>query len=123
MMDTKFEFGLDEKTKKVMIIDELFTPDCTRYGYEQKDGTIKETIKETVRQHFAGVKIKSIKAKDNVKYAAELSKEYKKLCDYLCTDVYDKKMDKQIEENKDILKPLNHHFRGKNSSLNLKHNE
>ena len=119
MLDTKFEFGLNEKTKKVMLIDELFTPDCTRYGYEQKDGTIKETIKETVRQRFEGKKIKSIKAKDNVEYAKALSKEYTKLCDYLCTDkpivtIDDIRADKQ---------KVNHHFRGKNSSLNLKHNE
>ena len=30
LIDTKFEFGYDEN-KKIILIDEIFTPDCSRY--------------------------------------------------------------------------------------------
>ena len=30
LIDTKFEFGYDED-KKIILIDEIFTPDCSRY--------------------------------------------------------------------------------------------
>ena len=30
LIDTKFEFGYD-KDKKIILIDEIFTPDCSRY--------------------------------------------------------------------------------------------
>ena len=39
--DTKFEFGLD-KDNKLVLIDEIFTPDCSRFWlYDKKTQEIK----------------------------------------------------------------------------------
>ena len=84
-MDTKLEFGMYGKTRKVMLIDEAFTPDSSRYAYEEPDGTIKETIKELVRQRYKGKPIPEEASKEDLKCANELSKEYKKLCNLICT--------------------------------------
>ena len=85
IMDTKFEFGRCAKTGQITLIDEVFTPDCTRYGYEDQDGFIKDTVKETVRQRYEGQDIPSEATREDLIYSMELSKEYVDLCSYLCT--------------------------------------
>ncbi|MFN3550450.1 MAG: phosphoribosylaminoimidazolesuccinocarboxamide synthase [Endomicrobiia bacterium] len=34
--DTKFEFGIDEKTQKIILIDEILTPDSSRFWPKEK---------------------------------------------------------------------------------------
>ncbi len=59
LVDTKYEFGRDEETGEILLIDEIHTPDSSRYwvaaSYEQnmRDGKSPENIdKEFVRRWF-----------------------------------------------------------------------
>lgn len=57
LVDTKYEFGKTKKTGKIVLIDEIHTPDSSRYfyadGYQErqdKGATQKQLSKEFVRQ-------------------------------------------------------------------------
>jgi phosphoribosylaminoimidazole-succinocarboxamide synthase len=60
LVDTKYEFGRDEQTGEILLIDEMHTPDSSRYWIESSyekcmsEGTPPQNIdKEFVRKWFA----------------------------------------------------------------------
>ena len=64
LADVKFEFGIDEKTGSILVIDEIATPDSSRYwsieGYEP--GKLQDSFdKEHIRQYIRAQKAKGIK--------------------------------------------------------------
>ena len=57
LIDTKFEFGYDEN-KKIILIDEIFTPDCSRYCLtsDLKQQNVNYFDKQYFRDYLKGIK-------------------------------------------------------------------
>ena len=113
LVDTKYEFG---KTKdgKIVLIDEIHTPDSSRYfykeGYEerQKDGeSQKQLSKEFVRQwliqnNFQGLEGQTVPEMSS-KYITTVSERYIELYENITGDAFVKadldNIEKRIVEN------------------------
>jgi len=86
LVDTKYEFGRDSETGEILLIDEIHTPDCSRYWikdtYEKRmelnqepDHVDKEFIRLWYREHCDPYKDKELpEAPHNL--IAELSRRY-----------------------------------------------
>ena len=57
LIDTKFEFGYDED-KKIILIDEIFTPDCSRYCLtsDLKQKNVNYFDKQYFRDYLKSIK-------------------------------------------------------------------
>ena len=57
LIDTKFEFGYDEN-KKIILIDEIFTPDCSRYCLtnDLKQKNVNYFDKQYFRDYLKSIK-------------------------------------------------------------------
>ena len=70
LIDTKFEFGYDEN-KKIILIDEIFTPDCSRYCLtsDLKQKNVNYFDKQYFRDYLKSIKWDNdqISIPDNVK--------------------------------------------------------
>ena len=57
LIDTKFEFGYDEN-KKIILIDEIFTPDCSRYCLTRdlKQKNVNYFDKQYFRDYLKSIK-------------------------------------------------------------------
>lgn len=53
LVDTKFEFGIDRLTNKVILIDEIFTPDSSRFWYngDPTQNLDKDIIRRWIKEH------------------------------------------------------------------------
>lgn len=115
LVDTKYEFG---KTKdgKIMLIDEIHTPDSSRYfyadGYQQRQDRgeqQKQLSKEFVRQwlianHFQGKEGQSIPEMSD-EYVSSVSDRYIELYENILGEPFVKADISQIEDriNKNVL--------------------
>ncbi|WP_108424700.1 phosphoribosylaminoimidazolesuccinocarboxamide synthase [Flagellimonas amoyensis] len=113
LVDTKYEFG---KTKegKIVLIDEIHTPDSSRYfyteGYEQRQANgepQKQLSKEFVRQwlianHFQGLEGQTVPEMDDA-YIDSVSERYIELYESITGDTFVKadvsQIDERIEQN------------------------
>jgi len=73
--DTKFEFGLDEKTDEVVLIDEVLTPDSSRFWSKStyqigrgQDSFDKQYLRDWLTRN-------GLKGKDGVEVPEEVAKE------------------------------------------------
>ena len=57
LLDTKFEFGYDED-EKIVLIDEIFTPDCSRYCLtsDLKQKNVNYFDKQYFRDYLKSIK-------------------------------------------------------------------
>ncbi len=113
LVDTKYEFG---KTKdgKIVLIDEIHTPDSSRYFYaegyqdrQQKDEPQKQLSKEFVRQWlisngFQGKEGQEIPEMNN-EYITSVSERYIELYENITGEIFEKadvsEVEKRIENN------------------------
>jgi len=113
LVDTKYEFG---KTKEgeIVLIDEIHTPDSSRYFYadgykerQEKDEPQKQLSKEFVRQWlisngFQGLEGQSV-PKMSDEYIGSVSNRYIELYENITGDKFEKaditNIDKRIKDN------------------------
>jgi len=100
LVDTKYEFG--KKGDKIMLIDEIHTPDSSRYfyknGYENiqlKDQQQKQLSKEFVRKwlisnNFQGLEGQSMPSMPN-EFIQEVSQRYIELYENITGDQFEKR--------------------------------
>jgi phosphoribosylaminoimidazole-succinocarboxamide synthase len=100
LVDTKYEFG--KKGDKIMLIDEIHTPDSSRYfyknGYEDiqlKDQQQKQLSKEFVRQwlisnNFQGLEGQSLPSMPD-EFIQEVSQRYIELYENITGDQFEKR--------------------------------
>ena len=72
LVDTKFEFGLDEDSDEVVLIDEILTPDSSRFWPAENDEVGKDSFsldKQYLRDWLAANKLNG---KENVDLPAEV---------------------------------------------------
>jgi phosphoribosylaminoimidazole-succinocarboxamide synthase len=113
LVDTKYEFGLYEN--KIMLMDEIHTPDSSRYFYldgyqarQEKGEEQKQLSKEFVRRWliengFQGREGQQIPAMTN-EWINEISKRYIELYEKITGQKFEKQSSENVEEN--ILKWL-----------------
>jgi phosphoribosylaminoimidazole-succinocarboxamide synthase len=76
--DTKFEFGLDEATDEVVLVDEVLTPDSSRFWPKQKYevGKSQESFdKQFLRDFLAQTGLKGKEGVVMPEYVVELTRE------------------------------------------------
>lgn len=72
--DTKFEFGLDEETDEVILVDEVLTPDSSRFWLREKYkvGQGQESFdKQFLRDWLTGENLKGV---EGVEMPADIAK-------------------------------------------------
>jgi len=72
IVDTKFEFGLDTKTDEIVLVDEVLTPDSSRFwpASSYKAGKTQESFdKQYLRNWLTG---KGLKGKPGVEMPEEI---------------------------------------------------
>ena len=100
LVDTKYEFG--KKGDKIMLIDEIHTPDSSRYFYKNgyqdiqlKDQQQKQLSKEFVRQwlisnNFQGLEGQSLPSMPD-EFIQEVSQRYIELYENITGDQFEKR--------------------------------
>lgn len=91
--DTKFEFGLDEETDEVMLIDEVLTPDSSRFWPEEdyKPGSSPPSFDKQFLRDW--LKDQGLKGVSDVAMPADIQEKtalrYKEAFEKLTGDVFD----------------------------------
>ncbi|KAG7285717.1 hypothetical protein NEMBOFW57_008011 [Staphylotrichum longicolle] len=90
--DTKFEFGLDEETDEVYLVDEVLTPDSSRFWSKTDYEVDKQVLRNWLTEN-------GLKGKDDVEMPAEVVEKTKARY----TEVFERLTDNSLE---DALKKL-----------------
>jgi phosphoribosylaminoimidazole-succinocarboxamide synthase len=108
LIDTKFEFGIHEKTGKIYLIDELLTADSSRYvyadGFEESiakgqtpPALSKEFVRDWLKKNgFEGKKGQTIPVMSE-EFVEEVSNLYIKLYETLTGEIFVKHSTKDIK--------------------------
>jgi len=109
LVDTKYEFGKDEKTGEILLIDEIHTPDSSRYWmaksfdkrFEQglaPENIDKDIIRNWYKDHCDPYKDEVLpKAPEHL--IVTLSSRYIQLYELITGTKFEYKMETNIEEN------------------------